>query len=253
MSTPIQHIYPQVNVNTPGVNQLTPNIPIVETANVGGSNEQLQALSQQFKDFTLHLGTQIQSVCQEIPKLVQAEVNKLKSNEAKAPEARVSAPAKEFKTEHVPTFNHQRYKGHLRPRDLSTFDGDVDKLHPKEFIDELQLFFDLNPEDKEDVKLNLVGRLLKSRAHVWFMVYKDSFLSFSSFKAAFLEYFWDGETQDDLRESLYVGKYTAKEGSLTDYFLSKVHKAGQLNQPMPETILISTIMRQYPTHVPTPP
>lgn len=93
-------------------------------------------------------------------------------------------------------------------------------------------------------RLHYFCTCLKDRAAAW-MDNRD-FETNEDAKRAFLEYFWDSTTQQQIRYKIYTGKYNpAKDGSMTEYVLKYARQARVLTSPMDEAEIVASLARHF--------
>ncbi|CAH0392374.1 unnamed protein product [Bemisia tabaci] len=131
-------------------------------------------------------------------------------------------------------------------RELPKYSGkDDDVVNPKEFIQEIDNFF-MEAAASEITKLSNVYRLLLGDARVWFSAYSSEFKDYQDFKDKFLKHFWGEERQSKVRSSLCVPyQYKPEMGSMTAYFLKRLHVARRLDERIPERSLIGDIVGHF--------
>ncbi|CAH0388255.1 unnamed protein product [Bemisia tabaci] len=131
-------------------------------------------------------------------------------------------------------------------RDLPKYSGkDDDVVNPKEFIQEIDNFF-MEADASEISKLSNVSRQLLGDARVWFSAYSSEFKDYQDFKDKFLKHFWGEERQSKVRSSLCVpNQYKPEMGSMTAYFLKRLHVARRLDERIPERSLIRDIVGHF--------
>lgn len=258
-----QHLFPEVIIKTPNRDQPTPTQGLMPVDNA--PNEQFKALTQQIQDLTIHLGTQLETVCQEIPKLIQTEVNKLKAKEPSNKEPVLSAV--DMKKPHVPkhhssvesvarnnfgsrrhdtkSFNRSDIKAFEK---LKGFNGNREFHHPKDFIKKLLNFYDTY-QVPDSILLNEMDKLLTGPAETWFSISQQSFDTVQDFADAFLAKFWHNGLQNQLRTDILTRNTEPTYGNYVDYFLNFVRQAQYLDVPLDPAVVISAITVHFPKDV----
>ena len=134
----------------------------------------------------------------------------------------------------------------LKFKDLQLFDGSITGVHPKEFIAEVETYYQCSSATDE-MRLVEVRRLLRGDAKAWYQIYNPSFTSFAKFKEEFLKYFWGPRVQNSVRQAMLSPNQKPPEcGQLATNFLNKVKCIRYFDEPVPEQQVVSTVMSQFP-------
>lgn len=221
-------------------------------------------LLAEIKNISLNVNQQLQNFRQEIPQVVQYHINR-----SQPPPQTIPPPISQVTfqpTQNVaesiaqsntsPSFllsqgSIQKPKlfGTRRFRDLKSFNGSLSPLHPKDFINEVKIFFEVN-QTTDLIKIYEVGSLMEGKARHWYSFNKDRFDSFDKFCDEFLTYFWSKSIQDEIRESLYQRhQYDPAKGDLASYFLANVNKVKYLEPVLDEASIISALTKHFPEKV----
>ena len=175
------------------------------------------------------------------------------SSRASSPSMEESIPAEKIKRSKssaslIPPDDGRLY-GDIKFKDLPSFDGNIEKVHPVDFIENLELYYKVR-RTSDSVKLVEVGRKITSKAADWYKVSKQSFNSFNQFKVEFLKYFWGDKVQKRVRATLFKpDQYKSNSGDFASYFLAQVKKVTNLDNPLPEPEIVSAILEHFPQQV----
>lgn len=141
------------------------------------------------------------------------------------------------------------YRSSIKLKDLPAFNGELSPVHPVEFVESVTTFYGAS-NVPDQVKLQEIMQILKGKALTWYNVNKLKHSSFEQFSEALLKYFWGDQVQDNVRALLFTPNQYRKGGlDMTSYFLNYVHRAQYLEPPVPESLLVSTILRHFPPGV----
>lgn len=272
------------NVNTQSLNADQSPMPTLNHVNVSNHMMPHQNLNQQslnvhpnsyqgatdlllaeIKNLTLSVNQQLQNFRQEIPQVVQYHINRSREPTLQTtPQQNVQLTCQPDQSvaQFVPPSNASpssalsqssslkpKLFGTRRFRDLKSFNGSLSPLHPKDFINEVKIFFDVN-QTTDQIKIYEIGSLMEGKARHWYSFNKDRFNSFDEFCSEFLTYFWSKSIQDEIRESLYQRhQYDPAKGDLASYFLANVNKVKYLEPVLDEASIISALTKHFPEKV----
>lgn len=159
----------------------------------------------------------------------------------------VSTPPPKSHSIASPTSKRSHFS--LKFKDLQQFDGTLNGVHPKEFIAEVDIYYQCS-NATDEMRLVEMGRLLRGDAKAWYQIYGASFSSFAQFKEEFLKYFWGPRVQNSVRKAMLSSNQTPPEcGQLATNFLNKVKCMRYFDEPVPEQQVVSTVISQFPYDV----
>ncbi|CAH1102304.1 unnamed protein product [Psylliodes chrysocephalus] len=130
---------------------------------------------------------------------------------------------------------------------LPTFDN-REKIHPVEFLENIELYFNVNSISFRQLKFYL-NTLMENSAKTWFQAYSHMFGSYNDFKNSFLQQYWGPTLQLNIKLKLESGRYQEEHGSFVDYFNTQVASARHLYPPYTEQQLIAIIARHFPPNI----
>ncbi|CAH0385897.1 unnamed protein product [Bemisia tabaci] len=139
-----------------------------------------------------------------------------------------------------------RKKSTMKIRDPQSFDGNLDNLHPRDFIKNLVTFFDYHNVHDSD-RLDHMYRFLKGEAMIWFRA-RQHFSSFKDFEDEFFKFYWGPAEQSSIAASLYAGRYSDKD-KLASYFLKYMRDLQFLDEPISDSNIIAAVLTHFPRDV----
>lgn len=222
----------------PAHSALRPDRPLVDTPSDPNLNVVLSRLMQKIENLELAVHSNPQT--NQAIKMEQPMLSQISSQAVAVPNNLGPYPQESSK----PTYQNTR-----RFHELPTFDGTKYSPHPKDFLNEVEDFFEQFCVSDE-VKLKEVGRLLRDDARSWYQVYRVSFRSFTDFKSAFLEFYWGPQMQNSARLSLLApGRSPPGHGQLAPYFLHQLRAMNYLDDTPSDSFKIASIIQSFPYDV----
>lgn len=123
------------------------------------------------------------------------------------------------------------------------YSGRKDELNPVRFVKRFERIATREDIQTQD-RLHYFCTCLKDGAAAW--MDNREFEDYEDARRAFLEYFWDSTTQQQIRYKIYTGKYNpAKDGSMTEYVLKHARQARVLTSPMEESEIVASMARHF--------
>lgn len=207
-----------------------------------GSNDSsaLQILLDEFRNFRV-------TMREEIPALVREEVEKATSATTRSSNLCRSKAGSTLSVQSNEMHDNRRvYHSSLKLKDLPKFNGDLVPVHPRKFKQEVEAFY--RPyHTSDEIMLNEISQLLEGKARTWCNLFEDKFNTVEEFWKHFLEYFWGQQTQEKVMGQLLTpNSYRRGPMSMPTYFMNFFSKAKYLDDPLPESMLISTILKHFP-------
>ncbi|KAJ8946979.1 hypothetical protein NQ317_003915 [Molorchus minor] len=147
----------------------------------------------------------------------------------------------EMKEQQISTknYNFQNHK----------FDGNINKIHPKVFVQIIINKVKHNKNNIEDIKETIRENLEKD-ALVWFCGKDHEIENIQDFENLFLKQFWGEYAQNSVREKLYFGKFNYNlSNSLNLYALRLYAIAKHLTPAMEESDIVLYISRHFKAEV----
>lgn len=191
----------------------------------------------------------LDSLKSDIPALVKNEVARLNTPKNPSPPLSVAQnPISSYATvPYRPAENSKRLYGARKLSELIKFNGQLEPLHPKTFINNLKLYKEVNP-CSDEVFVNEIQALLTNSALSWYQAYHANFKE--KFCSEFLRYFWGDALQNKVRASIFMpNQFVNVGGSFANYFLENVKKLRLLDQPLPDSIMVSAVIAHFPPEV----
>lgn len=96
-------------------------------------------------------------------------------------------------------------------------------------------------------RLELAIEGLQGHVRNWAEIYRQEWKNYDDFHTEFLRSFWSTQDQLSIRHQINTARWNDKY-TMTEHFAHYVSLAHLLTQPMPEELLVGSIMRHYPTH-----
>lgn len=128
------------------------------------------------------------------------------------------------------------------------FDGDINKTHPKIFIQILnnKIKGIINKEElKEAIRSHLTGHAL-----LWYNSNIFEIDNYKEFETRFLNYFWGENSQSTIRERLYFGRFDYNRSNNMNYYALQLFTLARFLDPhMREEEIIMFIARHYKSEV----
>lgn len=123
---------------------------------------------------------------------------------------------------------------------LPVFDNTV--MHPIDFLEQLEQFFDINKIPFKDFK-SITCDLFLNSAKLWVDACFLEVNDYQSFKTKFLEHFWSDQQQDEVLVAFRTVRYEG--GSLTEHFLYWVGRVRHIKPPLSLAYILRTIARHF--------
>lgn len=129
------------------------------------------------------------------------------------------------------------------------FRGTEDQKHPMAFLEDLELYI-RNLEIPPRKQLDTVYEALTGDARDWCNLYKSSWSSFTQFRHDFINTFWSEDAQNKLRQGLATHRWIPnRRRTMQAHFNHYVGLAQRLTTQIPETTLLSELMKHFPGHI----
>lgn len=126
--------------------------------------------------------------------------------------------------------------------------GDGKGIHPVTFLEDLDAYIKKTTPNHR--VLDAVLECLVGNARDWARIYKSRWSGLEEFKADFLTTYWGEKEQNELRRTIVQGSWNQEEtSSMLDYFLALVGKAQMLTFKLPETQIVTDLIRHFPRNV----
>lgn len=239
------YVSPEVVINegrqmsTPTLNQTfthwtNPNVMNVQPPQPVLNIAQAVDMNQFYPNFLQQLANQVENLTLSVKNLTENQNLKIDSKQEPKIETAVT-----------------NYKTSLKLKDLPHYNGKLTPVHPVEFLEAVKLHFQSFriPDEK---KLFEISQILKEKALVWFNLYKykNGANDFEKFCEEFIDFFWGPQVQDNVRGQLFTpNQYRKGAMDMTTYFMKFVTKAQYLDEKLPESILVATILKHFPPSV----
>lgn len=225
----------------------------------------LNCLLNEMRGLSINFQRQLEAFREEIPSIVRSQLcqsavpavslhdsnrqNELPSQVAvRDSSSRCSTPDNQIQI-------HKRgpstYRTSLKVKDLPKFNGKLTPTHPVEFLQAVKVHFS-SSRVPDEIKFFELTQLLEGKALAWYNMYKfkNTDQDFEHFCVEFLEFFWGEQAQDNVRGQLFKpNQYRKGSLDMATYFMKFVHKAQYLTEKMPESVLVSTIVKHFPAEV----
>lgn len=132
---------------------------------------------------------------------------------------------------------------------LPNFDGNIQKMHPMEFIEVLEKHF-RNKTISELEKIEIVIEQLEGDVEIWAKSEPGRWITFDDFRRDFLNYYWSECTQKRILEGLFRPKaYNARYGSMQHHVWTWVNKTRYLTLSISRASLIDSLIKHFPNDV----
>lgn len=133
------------------------------------------------------------------------------------------------------------------PPCMPRFRGD-DRKHPVRFLEELDSYFK-RMSTPQSQYLDAVSESLQGAAFDWAAIYQGRWTTYQDFKDDLLANYWSDLEQNKLRHRLSTNTWIGGRYSMGNHFAHFVGLARLLTNPIPETTLVSELMRHFPTNL----
>lgn len=127
------------------------------------------------------------------------------------------------------------------------FNGTIDPVHPEEFLEKLNNYFQ-NQVFTDPTKINAACSRLSGRAKNWSYTLGPLDL-FDQFVERFRRHFWCPIKQEKVRNEFYRPYYHQDTSSLQEHTIDWVNKVRYLHPPIPDTEKIDRILSHYPRSI----
>lgn len=124
------------------------------------------------------------------------------------------------------------------------FHGSIDPIHPEEFLEKLNNYFQ-NQVFTDQTKINAACSRLSGRAKKWSYTLGPIAL-FDHFVERFRRHFWCPIKQEKVRNEFYRPHYHQDTSSLQEHTIDWINKVRYLHPPIPEAEKIERLLSHYP-------
>jgi len=120
------------------------------------------------------------------------------------------------------------------------FDGNIDSIHPEEFLEKLNNYFQTQVFT-DPIKINAACSRLSGRAKKWSYTL-GSIVLFDHFVERFRRHFWCPIRQEKVRNEFYRPHFHQDTSSLQEHTIDWINKVRYLHPPIPETEKIERLL-----------
>lgn len=131
---------------------------------------------------------------------------------------------------------------------LPVFDNSGN-LHPVDFIEQLEDFYDLQNVSFDRFKKYVLINHFQGTALLWFQACMLTFDNFKNFKDGFINHFWSENIQDEVKSKLKESTFLEHQGSVVEHFMRLIATARHLQPEMSERALIKKVASNFPAHL----
>nr|XP_018915312.1 PREDICTED: uncharacterized protein LOC109042839 [Bemisia tabaci] len=218
-------------------------------------------LLQELRNLSLSVTAQIENIKAEIPVIVQRELGQTSANRSGTcnspvhPLSRATSSSSLASinpvTQNASSSSKRKTPFNLKAlKELPKFNGNLDPVHPKEFISNVKCFRETQYASDDDLWYGM-NSLLKDSALTWYQVYREEFRGdFEKFCTELVKYFWSKGLQNKLRSAILAPpQVEPTPGTYANYFLNYVKHAKYLDIPLDSSTVIAAISYHFPQNV----
>lgn len=121
-------------------------------------------------------------------------------------------------------------------------------IHPVTFIEDLKSYLKRLP--REGKEIDLIVECLIGEVRDWARIYKSRWATFEDFREDFLKIYWGETEQSILRRNIVHSIWDKqKHPTMLGHFLQLTGQSQMLTFQIPETQLVTDVIRHYPRNV----
>lgn len=129
-----------------------------------------------------------------------------------------------------------------------SFSGKSDE-NPMKFLKKFKHYCKITKVPIEE-QVNKIITCLNENAESWVIFHGESFTDFNDFEGKFIRRFWSDSVQEAIRTRIMSRRFNDRDKlTFSQFFIAQVNELRMLTTSLPDSILLSSLMKQFPLYV----